>query len=443
MPLRPMGGTPMPQKAENAIALQPMPGKNWLTMRFGYNAPMDPLTHGLLGAVTAQLGFRQRLGGGATWAAVAAAMLPDVDVFIPRVTAWLGHAANDLPLLLEHRGVTHSLAAAPVIGLAVAVIWRLATRSKRGQEPFPQQRCLTPSSSAHPEVLAQRQEAQRRQSAAAAKSRRFLPALLCMTLAALTHPMIDLLTSYGTMIFAPWDTARYAMDVIAIVDIPFTLTLLLTLMFCFVTREDLWRRRARIALGGFILAGAYLGAGLAAHAHVVAMARQEAGDSFVQADAYPAPGSILLWRSLLQTRDAWQVKRVHLLSGWVDPPAAAPAQSGAPAGRIAATRPAAQRATILKYNRWVDLALEQPDVKRFYARASGHVLATYEKTGGKDVVRLHDLRYGREVGSLETLWCYEVAFGPGGKIVSQGTNRHERRQLWDMVAAYWKDMITP
>jgi hypothetical protein len=173
------------------------------------------------------------------------------------------------------------------------------------------------------------------------------------------------------------------------------------------------------------------------------MARQEAGDSFVRADAYPAPGSILLWRSLLQTRDQWQVKRVHLLTGWVDAPAAAATPPAGKAAPAAATRPAAQRATILKYNRWIDLAMEQPNVKRFYARATGHVLASYEKVGANDVVRFRDLRYGREVGSLDTLWSYEVVFGPGGKIIFQGVNRHERRQLWDMVVAYWKDMTTP
>ena len=42
---------------------------------------MDTITQGLLGAATAQLGFRRKLGRGATWAAALTAMLPDLDIF--------------------------------------------------------------------------------------------------------------------------------------------------------------------------------------------------------------------------------------------------------------------------------------------------------------------------------------------------------------------------
>ena len=43
---------------------------------------MDTITQGLLGAVTAQLGFRQRIGRETTWVAAAAGIMPDLDILI-------------------------------------------------------------------------------------------------------------------------------------------------------------------------------------------------------------------------------------------------------------------------------------------------------------------------------------------------------------------------
>jgi inner membrane protein len=92
---------------------------------------MDDLTHALLGAVTAQLGFRSRLGRSAPWVAAAAAMLPDVDVSFPRLLTLMGEHLQPLDSLRYHRGITHSLLVVPVLALLVAGAWWLVMRALR------------------------------------------------------------------------------------------------------------------------------------------------------------------------------------------------------------------------------------------------------------------------------------------------------------------------
>ena len=132
---------------------------------------MDTVTHALLGAAVSDGWFRKRLGPVATPFALAAAALPDLDMFtyfIAPENVW----AN-------HRGYTHAfflmLLAAPVIGTAGYFIskrngaWRLWT----------------------------------------------LLALLCL----FSHTVIDLVTSWGTMPWLPFSNARVSWDVAPVLDV--------------------------------------------------------------------------------------------------------------------------------------------------------------------------------------------------------------------------------
>ena len=397
---------------------------------------MDPLTHGLLGAATAQLGFRQRLGGGATWAAAAAAMLADVDIFFGPLLKAMGKNLDDLPTWVTHRGLTHSLIAPPVIALVVLIVWRIAARLRRQDPPSPAP--ATPAGNAlHPEVQAQRQAALEQARQERSRPPGTLLSLLCLLLAAYTHPLLDACTTYGTMLLAPFHDTRYAYNAIGIVDIIFTPLLLLTVMFSCVMRDEQPRARAAVAAVGLLLAAGYIGAGLLAHGWVVDKVRQQAGDEFVRAEAYPSPGSIFLWRAVVQTKTKWQVQRVHLLAARPDPAAAT-----RPAPKtVYASRP--QEIVILRRNALVDRAAELPQVKRFYEKANGVVGATLEKDGANQVVTFHDLRYGMRVGVIDSLWSYIVVMDAKGKILSEGQVRHDRGSLIDMAVNCWNEMITP
>ena len=85
---------------------------------------MDPVTHAASGAL-AMLAMPQRPA--TRWAlplAAFAAAAPDLDILA---------ASGPLQTLLLHRGITHALAAAPFMGLLLAILarplWRYDTRN--------------------------------------------------------------------------------------------------------------------------------------------------------------------------------------------------------------------------------------------------------------------------------------------------------------------------
>ncbi|MCC8181047.1 MAG: metal-dependent hydrolase [Planctomycetes bacterium] len=131
---------------------------------------MDTVTHALLGAAISDTWFRKRIGPVATPFALAAAALPDIDIFYAFV--------SPESVWLHHRGYTHSLLpmliASPFIGLVGYLLGR------RG----------------------------------AAWATWTLLALVCL----FSHTLLDVVTSWGTMPFLPFSNARVSWDLFPIVD---------------------------------------------------------------------------------------------------------------------------------------------------------------------------------------------------------------------------------
>ena len=76
---------------------------------------MEPVTHFLTGACIGRVGFNRRTAY-ATLAATLAAEAPDLDI----VWGWAGPVAG----LAHHRGITHTLIAAPFVALAATgAVW--------------------------------------------------------------------------------------------------------------------------------------------------------------------------------------------------------------------------------------------------------------------------------------------------------------------------------
>lgn len=136
---------------------------------------MDNLTHTLAGLVLARAGLA-RGGPGTTLALVIGSNLPDGDV-----VTWLHGTASYLE---HHRGLSHSIVGAPALALALAVILRLTVRGAR-----------------------------------------FGPLVVCSLLGVAGHVVMDLWTSYGTRVLAPFDGTWYAWDLVFIMD-PFIWVLL-------------------------------------------------------------------------------------------------------------------------------------------------------------------------------------------------------------------------
>ena len=146
---------------------------------------MDTATQALLGAVVGQAGFSHKLGRRALiWGAIGG-VLPDLDVLAGLATQPFGE-------WVHHRGATHSLWFGPVLGPPLGwLIWRGYARRGRGTG--------TPGDPA------------------------LRPAWMgLMALALFTHPLIDVFTTYGTQLFAPFCRQRFALNSVGIIDPVYT-----------------------------------------------------------------------------------------------------------------------------------------------------------------------------------------------------------------------------
>ncbi len=116
-----------------------------------------------------------------------------------------------------------------------------------------------------------------------------LPWLIAVVLA--THIMLDLVTSFGTMILAPFSDWRATFDLVFIIDPLFSGTLLLPLILMAI-----FRRHARaLALTGMVAMSGYLGLALANHAEALKIAREAHPDA-TGIHALPQPFSPFRWQ---------------------------------------------------------------------------------------------------------------------------------------------------
>ncbi len=365
---------------------------------------MDTITQGLLGAATAQLGFRQRIGRDATWAAAATAILPDLDIFVVPLLELTGSEMPDMAVSRYHRGISHSLLAVPVLAAAVAGAWWWLRRRAHGRA---RRRAKDPAAEAGPPS--------------------FGLLYACCFVAALTHPLLDWCTSYGTQIFAPITDTRFAADVVPIIDIFYTPLLILTLLACRLIRAfkaDPRRATRIVGWAGFLLSVGYLSAGRVMHDIAVRRARGlvPRGERILRADAYPSIGTIFLWRGVVETESGWLAVRVRPLGG------ARPRKAWAPKVD----------------NEWIRQAAELPAARTFRWFAMGRVRATYAALDGRHVVEFQDMRYGMGAEGVKGLWSLRVTFDERGEVTDVSRLRHHRRRdLGKLAKEVWKDMWAP
>jgi inner membrane protein len=211
---------------------------------------MDPLSHGVVGAIAAQNLARRADIRLATLAGFGAALLPDVDVFI--------RSPNDPLLFLDfHRHFTHALLMVPVGGLvAAALLWPFL----RGRLSFPRLYLFT-------------------------------------TVGYFTHGLLDACTTYGTYLLWPFSDVRVAWHNIAVIDPLFTLPLLALILWA------CWRRAhvpGRVAL---VLGLVYLLLGVVQRERADALLERVAaaeGHPIERGGAKPTLGNLVLWRGVYE-----------------------------------------------------------------------------------------------------------------------------------------------
>lgn len=172
---------------------------------------MDPITHGIAGALLGKGFFSKRQTKVAIFAATLGAVAPDVDVFAELFSR------DPLSIIRYHRAITHSFVALPVFAALLAA--------------------LTPLTLA----LLRRWFATFRD----AESPSFGMLTLIYGVGIASHIILDGMTSFGTRMWYPISSERVAWDMLFIVDLTFTTIILVPQVTAWIYRDrDKSRARA-------------------------------------------------------------------------------------------------------------------------------------------------------------------------------------------------------
>ncbi|MBA2780560.1 metal-dependent hydrolase [Billgrantia kenyensis] len=231
---------------------------------------MDTLTHAVLGAAVGGTLLGRRLGRKAVLIGAVVAAMPDLDVFLDYGDAVLN--------VTEHRGFSHSVFVLTGLGTLLALLaWRF----------FPAR-----------DISLGRWWA-------------------FFVLSMLSHPLLDVLTTYGTQLWWPLDFRPSAWPVVFIIDPLYTLPLLTAFVIVLVTGNGFRAPAWGLALSSAYLAFAMSAKGVVEHrlAPVLAERGLEDAPRLVQ----PTPFNTLLWRVTIIDGDEHHETLIGLLDGDAEP----------------------------------------------------------------------------------------------------------------------------
>jgi membrane-bound metal-dependent hydrolase YbcI (DUF457 family) len=408
---------------------------------------MDTITHGIAGALIGKAVFHgdemftlrpMNRGRVITWSLMLGAIFPDADVF----REMFSH--NELLILTWHRSFTHSLICLPIFALGLAAATHWFTRWRRWDAP----------------------------SFAA------LTGIYALGIA--SHILLDLVTSFGTMIWSPLRWSRPAWDLIFIIDFTLSAIFLIpqVLVWIYAKREGLQKRalgcwvvsalatlavagiaqivgaplsvrailstmvilafvflmpslrgfgfkvkRASWNFAGVVVALGYTGA--AFYAHNTALTRLQKFVALENLDvqtmgALPSPPSIWHWDGLVRVpRGVYEI-RMDLDDANVE-------TEGSSVNASASSLAAPAQALPLEYrfypdapvNSYIETAKQLPQVQTvlWFARFP---VTRFRKEGGDAIVEISDLRFPHVRPDRPAAFTYQVRFGAAGNILSQG-----------------------
>ncbi len=331
---------------------------------------MDPLTQGAIGAAlpqaTRQTSRHIRIAAGLGF---LAGMAADLDTLI--------RSESDPLLFLEyHRQFTHSLFFIPVGGALCALVlhWVFGRRSQLS----------------------------------------FAKTALFCTLGYATHALLDTATTYGTMLFWPFDQTRYAWSIISIVDPLFTLPVLGLLAWSWVKRHPGPARAALLWAAVYLCFGVYQHINARDAGYALAQSR---GHDPVRLDVKPSFANMLLWKTVYEADGAFYIDAVRVgFSPRVFP---------------------GERVLKLDLNRdfpWLSADSRQAkDIERFRVFSGG-----YAARAPQNADRVIDVRYSFVPNRTAALWGIAVRRDAGAtEYADYVTDRHDARErfmeLWEML----------
>lgn len=334
---------------------------------------MDTFTQAALGATVAQAGFGKRLGPKAALAGALLGALPDLDIISAAWGPWAS--------MVHHRGITHSLLFAPVMAPLLGwLTWRLMKR----------------------------RDSWWRWSHLA-------------FWALITHPLLDLFTSYGTQLLAPLSDRRFAIDGVSIVDPIYTLPLFAALVVAWV-----WRARPRVgtvaAAVVLALTTGYLFWGLAESRKAQRLAVTQLASEGFRAEHVRAQPSLFIWMWRVVARDQDGNLRI---------------------GSVSTYRPT--RMDFVAVDRpgepLIDQALASERGQLFEWFADGMISYRIELHGDRKRLVLEDQRYGLVTEPEVAFWGAHADFDADGRLLT--LDRYQQRPSGKMahaLAASWRMM---
>jgi membrane-bound metal-dependent hydrolase YbcI (DUF457 family) len=393
---------------------------------------MDTITHGIAGALIGKAVFRgedmfasrpMNRGRIITWSLMLGAIFPDSDVLRDFFSS------DRLLIVTWHRSITHSLIMLPLWALLLALLTRWFARLRKWEAPS------------------------------------FAALTGIYAVGILSHILLDLVTTFGTMIWSPLAWSRPAWDLIFIVDFTLAAILLVPQFIAWVySHPEKVKRRAVgmwlvflpapfviakigenvgapisdiVILSAIVIfaacfllpasrgwglktpydkwnragfAGALVYIALAVYAHHIALGRIQ---RFAELDhlnvesigALPLPPSLWHWDGLVRTERGVYELRMDLSEK--------PVRDGDVLTLEHRYYPDAFP------NSYIDAAKRLPEVQKvlWFARFP---VTRFHKEGGDAVVEISDLRFSRSRSDRPPSFTYRVRFGADGNVLSQG-----------------------
>jgi membrane-bound metal-dependent hydrolase YbcI (DUF457 family) len=390
---------------------------------------MDPITHGIAGALIGKAFFTERRSPShasneaharvAIFAATLGAVFPDVDVFVD------AFSHDPLGIARYHRGFTHSFVGLPIFAAALAWLtraflgWYAKQRGREEWEP--------PS---------------------------FALLFVIYAVGIASHIILDGFTSFGTRMLNPFSKDRVAWDVLFIVDFIFTALILVPQLAAWVHQRreaekiraaGMWGFLTVLALAawalaraahfpfslgtviiasvifaalffppigarisraqwcrtGFYVACAYILACGFAHHVAITRVRAFASSHHIAAEkigAMPLPPSLLDWSGLILTSEGVYQAQWSLRS------------SAAPVFRWFAESP---------QNRYTQEAAQLEPVQTFLWFARFPVMQ-FARSDGESIVEYIDLRFFSGANEQPMPFTFYVSFDSEGKMLKYG-----------------------